>query len=132
MSQVACQRFPVCLEGFNNTGGTLSAFLAVKGGPSSILLPTALTDACYGFLTEDAADQSMGNVQIGGVAICTAGTGGITEGDRLVVEANTGKMITWAPAGGANQSIVGTCLKTAAANKLGEILIGAGGIGQGA
>lgn len=131
MSIVAQQRNPVCLEGKNGTGGTLSGFLAVKGGPSAITLPTANTQAVYGILQEDVVDGAFGNVQVEGVAVCTAGATGITEGARLTVEANTGKLVDWAPGAGVNQTIVGLCLKAAAADKLGEVLLGAGGVGQG-
>lgn len=132
MTQLAAQRDPKCIEGANGTGATIPAFRAVKGAPAGILLPTAITDGCWGITTADVPDQTRGDVQYAGVAIYQAGTGGVTAGDRLVPEANTGKLITWAPGAGVNASIMGIAHLTTPADGFGEILLGVGAIGQGA
>lgn len=133
MANTATQRHPVCLEGLNDSGGDLDAFLAVSGGPSSIDLAAGITSPVYGILAADVPEDERGDVQIGGVAIFIAGAAGATEGARLMPEAGgTGKLVDWTVGAGANATIVGLCLKTAAANKQGEVLLGAGAMGQGA
>lgn len=120
------------LEGYNATGSTIAKFLAVKGAYSSVSLPAAVSSPVFGFTTDSLADQTYGDIQIAGVAIATAGEALATVGTRVYADTD-GKCYAWDAASGVNQSIIGTTMTVASgADDTFEILIGAGGIGQGA
>lgn len=96
----------------------------------------AATDAHCGVLMQDSVDGQWCDVQVRGKAIAIAGTGGVSRGDRLTVEAgagNEGRVVTAAPAGGANVAHIGIAVTTAAAAAEVEVeLTGPGAIMQGA
>lgn len=120
-------------DALNSSGAAIVAKRFVKGSEAGILYPTAVADAIYGLVRLGAADGLMCNVQLGGQGIATAGAAGVTAGSRLTIEANTGKVVDWAPAAGVNAAIVGKAITTAAAD--GDCmmeLLGPGAIGQGA
>ena len=92
-----------------------------------------MTNAVYGLTRSTIKASSYGGVLLRGKGVLTAGTGGVTKGDRIAPEANTGKGITWAPATGVNASVAGVACSTAAADADFEIeLLGPGAIAQGA
>lgn len=137
MSLAACPRIPQYLEGQNNTGSEIAAFLGVRGSPASIALPSGVTSPIYGFTAEPiAANGGRGNVQVSGVAVATAAeawdAAALLAGIRLYVD-TAGKVAIWDAASGVNQAVVGIPLTVSSGDgALVEVLIGAGGIGQGA
>lgn len=137
MSIIGKPRDARYIEGFNNTGSTISAYLAVMGYPASITLPAAVSSPVLGITARDIADQERGDIQYDGVAIGTAGeaisAGDIASGVRLYA-ATTGKLLKWSPSAGVNQSVCGIPLSTAAADgdQISVMLLKGGGIGQGA
>jgi hypothetical protein len=136
MSIVAKPRDARYLEGQNDSGGDIAAYLAVMGSPVAIELPSAITSPVYGITAEAIADGSRGNIQYAGVAIWTAGeqisAAAIVAGARLYAGTD-GKAYLFDAAAGVNQAVVGIPLSPAAADgDYFEVLLGAGGIGQGA
>lgn len=136
MSIAARPRNQVFLEGYNSTGSTIGAYLAVMGSGADIALPSAITSPVYGITAEDIPDLRRGNVQVGGIAVWTAGEqisqAAIDAGARLYAGTD-GKAYLFDAAAGVNQSVVGIPLSPASADgKLFEVMLGAGGIGQGA
>ncbi len=122
------------LEGY--AASAISAYLCVMGSPRLIALPSAVSSPVYGVTAEDIAAAGRGNVQTSGVAICTAGEeisqAAINAGAR-VYAGTDGKVYLWDAAAGVNQAVVGIPLLAASGDgKLTEVLLGAGGIGQGA
>ncbi len=115
----------------NSTGATLPRGTVVKLSAATddlILKPTAIADAHYGVVMNDILDGQWGDVQIRGIAVILAGTGGVTRGDRLTHDAaNFGRVSTAAPAGGANNALVGVANRTAAAGVLTEAELAAPG-----
>jgi hypothetical protein len=99
-------------DGLNSTGSTIVAKRIVTGQADAISLPGADTDAVYGVTRGDVKDKAHGSIMVRGKAIITAGTGGVTKGQRIKPEAATGKGITW----GSAKSIVGVAMTTAAAD----------------
>ena len=133
MGQILQERPDTPVAGFNGTGSEIPAKRLVTGQEDSIALPSAVTNAVYGLTRHAIKASSFGGVLLRGKGILTAGVGGVTKGDRIAPEANTGKGITWAPAQGANASVVGVAQTTAAADADFEIeLLGPGAIAQGA
>lgn len=123
---------PLYLPGTNNTGSTIGAYLAVILTATGITLPSAVTSPIYGFTTESVSDLARSDVQVGGVVAIGTANGAITKGTRLTVT-TAGKVAAWAPASGVNSSVVGIALTTTTTDgDLIEILLGAGGIAQGA
>lgn len=105
------------LRAVKNAGGTaIAKGRIVKGDETAVALPTATTQPCYGVVYETVAASGYGTVAIGGRVTCTAGTGGVTKGDRIMAEANTGKGITFTASTGVNASVVGIAQTTAAAD----------------
>lgn len=134
MSINASPRNAVYLEGYSSAG--VAAYLAVMGSPVAIALPSAVSSPVYGITAETIAATSYGNVQVGGVAVWTAAeeisAAAIAAGARLYAGTD-GKAYIWDAAAGVNQSIVGIPITPASGDgKLFAVLLGAGGIGQGA
>lgn len=124
------------LEGFNNTGSTIAKFLGVRGSYSAIALPSGVTSPIFGFTTDEMLDQDRKDIQYAGVAIATAAeawdAAALLAGIRLYVD-TAGKVAIWDAAGGVNQAVCGIPLTISTGDgDLVEVLIGAGGIGQGA
>lgn len=121
-------------DALNSTGSDIAAKRFVKGNENSILYPTAKTDVVYGLVRIGAATGQMCNVQLAGTGVATAGSGGVAANVRLTVEANTGKVVAWAPTAGANEVVVG--ISTNAASADGDVIVeltgGPGVIAQGA
>ena len=133
MGNILQERPDTPVAGFNGTGVDLPAKRLVTGQEDSIALPSAVTNAVYGLTRSTIKASSYGGVLLRGKGVLTAGTGGVTKGDRIAPEANTGKGITWAPATGVNASVAGVACSTAAADADFEIeLLGPGAIAQGA
>src|SRR4051812_6527510 len=119
--------------GHNPTGSTIAKYLCVQGGRTAIALAAGITAVPFGITAEDIADGERGDIANDGEIIATAGTGGVTQGQRLMPEAGgTGKLVTWAAGSGANATIVGECMQTANANELFTVKWGVAAIGQGA
>lgn len=127
------ERIDTPVAAFNNTNDDIPAKRLVTGTDAAVTLPAATTDAVFALTRETLKSKAYGGTLMRGRGICTAGTGGVTAGQRIMPEANTGKGIPWAPAGGANASVAGTAMTTAAADADFEIeLLGPGAIAQGA
>lgn len=95
--------------------GAIAAFRIVKLSSKGIVqVAGAATDKSVG-VTQDlaAADGDRTDVQHSGIAWVTAGAA-IAVGDPLTSDAS-GRVITAAPAGGANVRVVGYALEDAAA-----------------
>lgn len=124
------------LEGFNDTGSTIAKFLAVIGCYSSVLLPAAVSSPVYGITTDAIADQAYGDIQYSGVAIGTAGEAwslSDIEGGLRLYAGTDGKLYKFDAAGGVNQAVCGLPMTASSgADDTVEILLGVGGIGQGA
>lgn len=118
-------------DALNSTGSAIAAKRFVKGTEASILYPTAITDPIYGLVRLGSATGLMCNVMLSGQGIATAGAAGVTAGSRLMIEANTGKVVDWTVAAGANATIVGTAVNTAVADGDVKVEVGLGSIGQG-
>lgn len=134
MSINASPRNAVYLEGYSSAG--VAAYLAVMGSPVAIALPSAVSSPVYGITAETIAATSYGNVQVGGVAVWTAGeeisAAAIAAGARLYAGTD-GKAYLFDAAAGVNQAVVGIPITPASGDgKLFSVLLGAGGIGQGA
>lgn len=124
------------LEGLNDTGVTIAKFLAVMGSYASIALPSAITSPVYGITTDAVPDQRYVDVQYSGIAIWTAGeaisAAAIIAGARLYAGVD-GKAYLFDAAAGVNQSIVGIPMTPATGDgDTFEVLLGVGGLGQGA
>lgn len=124
------------LEGFNNTGSTIAKFLGVRGSYSSIALPSGVASPFFGFTTDAIADQARGDIQYAGVGIGTAAeawdAAALLVGVRLYID-TAGKVAIWDAASGVNQTVCGLAQTISTGDgDLVEVLIGAGGIGQGA
>lgn len=118
----ASPRDPVYLEAFNNTGSTLAAYHVVYGARESVDYSAAVDSIAFGIVAQDIADQTYGNVQVGGVAVAMAGTAGMTAGALVMAEAGgTGLVVDLSGSAGDNKYVLGRCEKTAASGKLGEV-----------
>lgn len=115
----------------NSTGATLPKGTVVKISAASddlVLKPGAIADAAYGVAMNDILDGQWGDIQIRGIAIALAGTGGVTRGDRLTHDsAGFGRLSTSAPAAGTNNAFVGVANRTAAVGTLFEVELAAPG-----
>lgn len=106
------------LRAVKNAGSSaIAKGLIVKGDETAVALPTATTDVCYGVVYEEIEASGYGTLALGGRVTCTAGTDGVTKGDRIMAEANTGKGITWTASSGTNANVIGIAQTTAAANE---------------
>lgn len=136
MSIAARNRDPRYIEAYNGSGSAIAAYLGVRGSPTNIALPSGVTSPCFGVTARDIADGERGDVQYAGVAIATAAEAwdatALLAGVRVYVD-TAGKMAIWDAGSGVNQAVFGLALTVSSgADALVEILIGAGGIGQGA
>lgn len=105
------------LRAVKNAGSSaIAKGLIVKGDETAVALPTAVTQPCLGVVYEEIEASGYGTVAMGGRVPCTAGTGGVTKGDRVMAEANTGKGIPWSASAGDNAAVIGIAQTTAAAN----------------
>lgn len=119
--------------GHNASGSTIAAFLCVQGGRTSIALAAGITAVPFGITAEAILNGERGDIANDGEIIGTAGTGGVTQGQRLMPEAGaTGKLVPWSAGAGANATVVGECMQTAAADETFTLKWGVGAIGQGA
>lgn len=101
-------------SGYNNTGSTLAEAIVVvlnNAGDREIELPGAVTNDVYGVTLKSIADDTWGDVQIRGTAICTAAAE-VAIGARLMMD-TSGKVLTWTAAGGSNAAVVGTAMTAA-------------------
>jgi hypothetical protein len=110
----------------NNSGATIPRGTVVKISAATddlIILPAAIADAALGVVMNDILTGQWGDVQIGGLAVALAGTGGVVRGDRLTHDtAGFGRVFTAAPAGGTNNALIGVANRTqATAGQLVEI-----------
>jgi predicted RecA/RadA family phage recombinase len=136
MSIAARNRDARYIEAYNGTGSTIAAYLGVRGSPTAIALPSGVTSPCFGVTARDIPTTERGDVQYAGVAIATAAEAwdatALAAGVRVYVD-TAGKMAVWDAGAGVNQSVFGLALTVSSGDgALVEILIGAGGIGQGA
>lgn len=134
MSIAARPRNPLYLEAYSSGG--VAEYLAVMGSPVAVALPSGITSPVFGITAETIAAATRGNVQYSGVAVWTAGeeisAAAIAAGARLYAGTD-GKAYLFDAAAGVNQAVVGIPLSSASGDgKLFEVLLGAGGIGQGA
>lgn len=105
--------------GHNSTGSTIAAYLLVQGNQTSIALAAGITAVPFGITQQEIPDGTRGDIGDGGVIIGTAGSGGVTAGQRVMPEAGgTGKLVPWSAASGANATIVGEARQSAAADQL--------------
>jgi len=88
-------------------------------GSGQLALASALTDVVGILQSKPAAAGRVGTLRILGSSLFTAGTSGVTAGDKLAPEAGTGKLIT----AGATDVPCGLALETVAANSLGECVL---------
>jgi len=105
----------------NATGATIPKGYVVKLSAATddlILAPAAIGDAHYGVTMQDILTGQWGDVQVTGIAVCIAGTGGVVRGDRLTHDSGGtyGRVFTAAPGAGVNNAFVGVANRTAAAN----------------
>jgi len=124
------------LEGLNTSGSSIAKFLAVRGSYSAIALPSGVTSPVFGVTTDAIADQARGDIQYAGVAIVTAAeawdAAALLAGIRLYAD-TAGKAAIFDAAGGVNQAVFGIPLTISTGDgDLVEVLLGVGGIGQGA
>jgi histidinol phosphatase-like enzyme len=104
-------------SGYNNTSATLAANRVVvvnNSGINEVELPGASTDDVHGVTMAAILDDEWGDVQIRGLAVCTAAAA-ITIGDRLMMD-TAGKVLTWTAAGGTNAAVVGKAMTAATAD----------------
>lgn len=136
MSIAARPRLAQYLEGYNGTGVAIGKYLFVTGTPAGVKLPAAITDPVLGATAEDIAIGDRGNVQALGIAVVTAGEAisqAALDAGARVYAGTDGKAYLFDAAAGVNQSVAGIPLSPAAGDgKLIEVLLHAGGIGQGA
>jgi hypothetical protein len=121
-------------SGYNNTGSALGEALVVvlnNAGDREVELPGAVTDDVYGVTLKAIADDTWGDVQIRGQAICTAAAE-VAIGARLMMD-TAGKVLTWTAAGGANAAVVGKAMTAASGDgvQLEVELAGPGVVRQG-
>ncbi len=136
MSIAARNRDARYIEAYNGSGSAIAAYLGVRGSPTNIALPSGVTSPCFGVTARDIAAAERGDVQYAGVAVATAAEAwdatALLAGVRVYVD-TAGKMAIWDAGSGVNQAVFGLALTlSSGADALVEILIGAGGIGQGA
>jgi predicted RecA/RadA family phage recombinase len=136
MSIAARNRDARYIEAYNGSGSAIAAYLGVRGSPTNIALPSGVTSPCFGVTARDIAAAERGDVQYAGVAVATAAEAwdatALLAGVRVYVD-TAGKMAIWDAGSGVNQAVFGLALTVSSgADALVEILIGAGGIGQGA
>lgn len=103
-------------DGYNATGTDIPANLCVVGSYAAIALPAANTDLFVGVTRSLATNGYRTSLCNRGIVPVIAGSGGVTAGQRLTMEAATGKVVPLAPATGVNQTLVGWATTTAAAN----------------
>ena len=99
----------------------------VAGTERSIALPTAITTRCLGVTFTAAPAKKFGTVATRGKVWVEAGTGGITAGQPVMPEANTGRGILWTAAADDNAAMGGTAFTTAAEGQLFECELSAPG-----
>ena len=121
-------------SGYNNTGSSIGEALVVvlnNAGDREVELPGAVTDDVYGVTLDAIADDTWGDVQIRGQAICTC-SAAVAIGARLMMD-TAGKVLTWSAAAGSNAAVVGKALTaTSADGDLLEVeLAGPGVVRQG-
>lgn len=136
MSIAARPRDARYIEGYNATVSTIAAYLGVKGSPTSITLPSGVTSPLFGVTAKDIPSGERGDVQYAGVAVCTAAEAwdatALLAGVRVYFD-TAGKAAIWDAGAGVNQTVAGLALTVSSGDgALVEILLGAGGIGQGA
>ena len=121
-------------DGINAGGSAIAAKRFVTGSPASVAYPTAAADPIYGVTRKAlAASGGFGSIGLDGKFIVTIGVGGLTAGQRVTAEPNTGKAIAWAPAAGVNASFCGIAVTGGSADDDAEIEVpGSGFIAQGA
>jgi hypothetical protein len=108
--------------GINTGATTIARAVAVRRGlDDAISLPAAVDDPVWGVTMAPIPIGTYGDVQLRGVAIITAGAGGFQDGQRLMVEPNTGKAIPFAAPANANASLLGIAVTTTPADGLGGI-----------
>ena len=119
---------PDMRRAYNGTGGTLAKGTIVirktTGTANEIIAATAATDAYMGVCENDIADGEYGDVQVGGIAICLAGSSGVTRQDRVMWEAGADCI----PCTTGN-AILGVALTTAASGEFFECELVSGGGG---
>lgn len=124
------------VRGLNDTGSTISTGYGVTGSAASIELPDAITRPVLGVAAEDIADGSRGDVQYSGCAVAIAGEAfnqaTIDAGIRVYCGTD-GKFYVFDAASGVNQAVAGMPLSpsTGDGDEF-DLLLGVGGIGQGA
>ena len=121
-------------SGYNNTGSTLAEAIVVvlnNAGDREVELPGAVTDDVYGVTLKAIADDTWGDIQIRGTAICTC-SAAVAIGARLMMD-TAGKVLTWSASAGSNAAVVGKALTaTSADGDLLEVeLAGPGVVRQG-
>lgn len=84
-----------------------------------LALNSAITDAVGILQNKPSAAGRGGTLRIAGVSKFTAGTSGVTAGDKLSPEAGTGKLIT----ASATDVPCGIALVTVAANAIGQCIL---------
>lgn len=136
MSIAARPRDARYIEAYNGSGSAIGAYLGVRGSPTNIALPSGVTSPVFGFTARDIPSAERGDVQYAGVAVATAAeawdAAALLVGVRLYVD-TAGKVAVWDAGAGVNQSVCAQALTVSSGDgALVEVLIGGGGIGQGA
>lgn len=133
MTAILRERPDVPVTGLNSTGADIAAKLFVTGSEASIAIPGAITDPVYGLTRSIAVNGRPGSVLLRGRGICTAGTGGVIAGQRIMPAGVGGRGVAWAANAGANASVAGIAMTAAAEGSDFEIeLLGPGAMAQGA
>lgn len=115
-----------------DAGGTLPARRIVKFGSAeeTVVVATAVGDALIGVSVDvDAANGDLVDVVLSGIAQVEYG-GNVTRGALLTTD-TAGKAVAAAPAGGANNSVIGRAMVSGASGDYGYVLLAPGQI-QGA
>ena len=119
--------------GHNQTAADLPEGVAVVVGPvDAVAPPAASDDPIWGLVANTIKAGDRGDIQVAGVGLARAGTGGYAAGQRLMPEPGTGRALPFAAAPGTNASLIGTALTTTPEDQLGEVeLAGPGASRQG-
>lgn len=132
---MAFDQSPVCVSLPASADLSTKQYLFVElANTGKVSVCNAAGEAAIGVLQDKpAADGRIGQVAVGGISKVFAGSGGIDEGDLVTTDA-AGKAIvatkayTDTQAGAAQDAligsyVVGVCVKAAAADAIGSILI---------
>ncbi len=116
---------PLSIRGKKNTDvAVISKGMAVKfdtAADDGVKKCTATTDKVNGIAMEDIAVGAIGNIQVGGLAVCLAG-GAVTRGDRVSPDAASKVATTTTN----KDAVIGIANRSAALNELFEVELGVG------